>query len=99
MNTNYFYKTKALSPVAIVRDFYKQKDAQLEAMDRLGKLFGGAIAPMHDITSYFAGGVKLSKGRELDVHWRRPDEYGYRSLRQNAVPPKRHYQRDAGRHP
>lgn len=88
MNTSYFYKTEAPGPVAVVSDFYQQKDAQLEAMDRLGELFGGSIAPMRDITSHFAGGVKLSKGGELDVHWRRPDEYGYRSLRQNAVPPK-----------
>ena len=88
MSTSYFYKTEAPGPVAVVRDFYQQKDDQLEAMERLGELFGGAIAPMRDITSHFAGGVKLSKSGELDVHWRRPDEYGYRSLRQNPVPPK-----------
>lgn len=88
MNSRYFYKTAAPGPVLIVRHFYEQKDAQLEAMKHLGQLFGGAIAPMYDITGHFAGGVKLSHSNELDVHWRRPDEYGYRSLRQNAVIPK-----------
>ena len=43
---------------------------------------------MHDLDSNFAGGVKLCGSRELDVHWRRPDEWGYRSLRAKAVPPK-----------
>ncbi len=88
MNNNYFYKTAAPGPVLVVRNFYLKKDAQLEAMKKLGKLFGGAIAPMYDITSHFAGGVKLSISSELDVHWRRADEYGYRSLRKSAVPPK-----------
>lgn len=86
--SSYFYKTVAPDAVAIVRRFYEQKDAQLAAMQCLGELFGGAIAPMRDITSHFAGGVKLGSGRELDMHWRRPDEWGYRSLRAAAVVPK-----------
>ena len=86
--SSYYYKTVAPDAVAIVRRFYDQKDTQLAAMQRLGELFGGAIAPMRDITSHFAGGVKLSASRELDAHWRRPDEWGYRSLRAAAVVPK-----------
>lgn len=86
--TSYFYKTSAPEPVAIVRDFYDRKDSQLDAMDRLGKLFGGAVAPMRDVTSHFAGGVKLSSSRELDVYWRRPDNFGYRSLRAKPTLPK-----------
>lgn len=85
---SYYYKSTAPAVVAIVREFYQQKDALNEAMHRLGKVFGGDIAPMRDITSHFAGGVKLSGGRELDVHWRRPDDWGYRSLRQNPSIPK-----------
>lgn len=88
MNSRYFYKTAAPGPVVIVRHFYEQKDVQLEAMKHLGKLLGGPIAPMYDITGHFAGGVRLPNSHEVDVHWRRPDEYGYRSLRQNAKPPK-----------
>ena len=86
--SNYFYKTVAPEAVAIVRGFYDQKDTQLAAMQRLGEIFGGAVAPMHDLTSHFAGGVKLSAGSELDAHWRRPDDWGYRGLRSAAVIPK-----------
>ncbi|WP_296187915.1 hypothetical protein [Pseudomonas sp. UBA1879] len=85
---SYFYKSEAPATVAIVRDFYDRKDAQRAAMKRLGELFGGVIAPMQDMTSCYAGGVKLSSSRELDVHWCRPDDHGYRSLRTNAIPPK-----------
>ncbi|MGR6474407.1 hypothetical protein ACUZXZ_01195 [Pseudomonas juntendi] len=83
-----YYKSEAADVVAIVQEFYQAKDLFNSRLADLGKVFGGAIAPMRDITSHFAGGVKLSASRELDVHWRRPDEYGYRSLRQKAVPPK-----------
>lgn len=85
---HHFYKSDATDVMAIVQEFYQAKDQFNERLLDLGKVFGGAIAPMHDITSYFAGGVKLSASNELDVHWRRPDEYGYRSLRHKAVPPK-----------
>jgi hypothetical protein len=86
--SNYFYKSEAPEVVAIVQEFYQAKGLLNERMVALGKLFGGDIAPMRDITSHYAGGVKLSASRELDVHWCRPDEYGYRSLRQQATPPK-----------
>lgn len=86
--SNYFYKSEAPEVVSIVQEYYQAKDLLNEQLAELGKLFGGAIAPMRDITSHFAGGVKLSASRELDVHWCRPDDYGYRSLRQQAVPPK-----------
>ena len=85
---NYFYKSEAPEVVAIVREFYQAKDLMNERMVELGKLFGGDIAPMRNITSHYAGGVKLSDSRELDIHWCRPDEYGYRGLRQKAVPPR-----------
>lgn len=32
--------------------------------------------------------MKISGSRELDVHWRRPDDYGYRALRNAAKPEK-----------
>ncbi|MEK2611102.1 hypothetical protein WLF18_18510 [Pseudomonas shirazensis] len=85
---HHFYKSEAPEVVAIVQEFYQEKELLNKRMADLGKLFGGSIAPMRDVTSYFAGGVKLSASRELDVHWCRPDERGYRSLRQQAVPPK-----------
>lgn len=85
---HHYYKSEAPEVVATVQEFYQAKDQLNERLAELGKIFGGAIAPMHDVTSHFAGGVKLSASPELDVHWRRPDEYGYRSLRHKAVPPK-----------
>lgn len=85
---HHYYKSEAPETVAIVKEFYQAKDLLNERLVALGELFGGTVAPMHDITSHFAGGVKLSASRELDVHWRRPDEYGYRGLRHKAVPQK-----------
>lgn len=81
---NYFYKSEAPATVAIVREFYAAKDGFNAALVALGALFGSTIAPMRDITSHYAGGVKLSGSRDLDVYWCRPDEYGYRSLRTAA---------------
>ncbi|WP_025808360.1 hypothetical protein [Pseudomonas chlororaphis] len=85
---HHFYKSEAPETVAIVRQFYQAKAVLNERLVALGGLFGGTVAPMRDITSHFAGGVKLSASHDLDAHWRRPDEHGFRSLRQKAVPPK-----------
>ncbi|MNH08011.1 hypothetical protein D3C81_765460 [compost metagenome] len=85
---HHYYKSEAPEAVAIVQEFYQAKDLLNERLAALGELFGGTVAPMRDITSHFAGGVKLSASRELDVHWCRPDEHGFRSLRQKAAPPK-----------
>lgn len=84
----HYYKSEAAGTVDIVRDYYRAKDQFQQQLKALGAVIGGEIAPMHDIDSNFAGGVKLSESRELDVHWRRPDEWGFRSLRSKAVPPK-----------
>lgn len=85
---HYHYKSEAPSTVAIVQDYYRARDQFQQQLDALGQLFGGAVAPMHDVTSHYAGGVKLSAARTLDVHWRRPDEWGFRELRVKPVPPK-----------
>ena len=86
--THYFYKSTAPAAVAIVREYFEAKGAHGAALVALGKLFGGDVAPMRDMDSCFAGGVKLSASRELDAHWCRPDDWGYRALRRSAVPPK-----------
>ncbi|MBH3422882.1 hypothetical protein [Pseudomonas gessardii] len=85
---NYFYKSSEPATVAIVREFFLMKDVLSAQLIALGVHFGGKVAPMRDITSHFAGGVKLSGGAELDVHWCRPDDHGYRSLRTAAKPGK-----------
>lgn len=86
--SNFFYKSAAPATVAIVHEFYTAKDALDAGLIALGELLGGPVASMRNLTSHFAGGVKLSSSRELDVHWCRPDEHGYRSLRTAAKPAK-----------
>lgn len=85
---DYFYKSSAPETVSIVRSFYVKKDAFSALLTALGVHFGGKVAPMRDVDSHFAGGVKLSGGTELDVHWCRPDNHGYRTLRAAAKPGK-----------
>lgn len=84
----HYYKSQAPDVVAIVQDFYEAKAQHDQQLGKLGEVMGGKVAHMRDITSLFAGGVKLPADRSLDVHWRRPDEHGFRSLRTAAVPPK-----------
>lgn len=81
---DFFYKSSEPATVAIVQEFYRQKDILIAQMAVLGSLLGGKVAPMRDLTSHFAGGVKLTGGADLDAHWCRPDDYGYRSLRSTA---------------
>lgn len=85
---DYFYKSSEPETVAIVQSFYVMKDAFSALLIALGENFGGKVAPMRDVDSHFAGGVKLSGGAELDVHWCRPDGHGYRALRTAAKPGK-----------
>lgn len=85
---DYFYKSNEPATVAIVRDFYIQRDTLNAQQAELGRIFGGKVASMRGITSLFTGGIKLSGGPELDVHWRRADDHGYRSLRSSAKPVK-----------
>lgn len=86
--SNYMYKTTAPAVVAAVIAWdakRKEWDAQRA---KLGQVFGGAASPMRSGNRSYVGGVKISDSRELDVHWCRPDEYGYRALRSSAKPAK-----------
>ena len=86
--SEFFYKSNDPETVAIVREFYAQKVIFLNQLVVLGSVLGGKVAPMRDIDSNFAGGVKLNGGGERDVHWCRPDDRGYRTLRAAAKPGK-----------
>lgn len=86
--SSFFYKSVAPTTVAIVSEFYVAKDAFNDRLQALGELIGGQVASMRSLTDHRAGGVKLSNSRELDVHWCRPDDHGYRSLRCAAKPAK-----------
>lgn len=85
---DFFYKSSDRATVLIVHEFYVQKDVFLAQLTVLGSMFGGKVASMRDADSHFAGGVKLIGGAELDVHWCRPDDHGYRSLRAAPKPGK-----------
>ena len=81
--SNYMYKTTAPAVVAAVIAWdakRKEWDAQRA---KLGQVFGGSASPMRSGSRSYVG-VKLSASRDLDVHWRRPDQYGYRALRSSA---------------
>lgn len=82
--SSYFYKSAAPTTLAIVSEYSAARDAFQARLVALGELLGGPVAPMRDLTSHFAGGVKLSVSSELDAHWCRPDDHGYRSLRAAA---------------
>lgn len=85
---DFFYKSSEHATVLIVHEFYVKKDVFLAQLTVLGSLFGGKVAAMRDVDSHYAGGVKLSGGAELNVHWCLPDDHGYRSLRAAAKPGK-----------
>ena len=86
--SSYFYKTTDASVLAAVAA-WDAKLADFHAKrEKMADVFGGPGSPMHSGGDKYVGGVKISASHDLDVHWRRPDEYGYRSLRSNPKPEK-----------
>ncbi|QHG64316.1 hypothetical protein [Pseudomonas putida] len=81
---SYFYKTESPKVLAAVRAWDEKKAAWNAKREHLGRIFGADASPMYSGSRNYVGGIKLSASRDLDVHWCRPDEYGYRSLRRNA---------------
>lgn len=84
----HYYKSEDATVVAIVQEYFQARDQFHQQLLVLGNVFGGKVAPMRCLTSHFAGGISLPADRALDVHWKRPDDHGFRSLRQNASIPK-----------
>ena len=82
--SNYMYKTTAPAVVAAVIAWDAKRAAWNTQRAKLGQVFGGETSPMRSGSRSYVGGVKLSASRDLDVHWCRPDQYGYRSLRSSA---------------
>lgn len=85
---SYYYKTSAHSVLDAVAAWDAKRAAFHAQRIKLGQMFGGDASPMYSGGDNYVGGVKLSTDRELDVHWRRPDGYGYRALRNAAKPEK-----------
>ncbi|WP_225935650.1 MULTISPECIES: hypothetical protein [Pseudomonas] len=81
---SYFYKTESATVLAAVRAWDEKKAAWDAQRTKLGEAFGADASPMYSGTRNDIGGIKHSASRDLDVHWCRPDEYGYRSLRRAA---------------
>lgn len=82
------YKSTAPTTVAIVQELFQARAELRRKAEMLGELMGGKVAIMHTATRFYIGGVNLSYDRALDVHWRRPDDFGYRALRIKAQPAK-----------
>lgn len=86
--SDYFYKTTAPSVLAAVQAWDSTRaDFDTKRM-KLKDVFGGQGSPMSSGNDSYVGGVKISDSRELDVNWRRPDDYGYRALRSAPQPEK-----------
>ena len=86
--TSYHYKTTSPSALAVVTSWEAKKADFDSKRKSLSGVFGGSGSPMSSGGDSYVGGVKISDSRDLDVHWRRPDEYGYRALRNVAKPEK-----------
>lgn len=85
---NYMYKTTDRAVVAAVFAWDTKRATWNAQRAKLGQVLGGETSPMRSGSRSYVGGVKLSASRELDVHWCRPDQYGYRALRSSAKPAK-----------
>lgn len=86
--SNYMYKTTAPAVVAAVIAWDSKRKAWDAQRAKLGAVFGGLASPMRCGSLSHVGGVNLSSSRDHDVHWCRPDQYGYRALRSSAKPAK-----------
>ncbi len=82
--SNYMYKTTAPAVADAVIAWDAKRAAWNTQRAKLGQVFGGETSPMRSGSRSYVGGVKLSASRDLDVHWCRPDQYGYRALRSSA---------------
>ncbi|QOD00321.1 hypothetical protein ID616_11790 [Pseudomonas putida] len=88
MSTSYHYKTTSPAVLEAVLAWDEKLKAFHGQREALTKIFGGPGSPMYSGNDKYVGGVKISASRDLDVHWCRPDDHGYRSLRTAAKIPK-----------
>ncbi len=88
MSTSYHYKTTSPTVLDAVRAWGEKLKAFHAQRKKLAKVFGGEGSPMYSGNDKYVGGVKISASRELDAHWCRPDDHGYRALRNAPKIPK-----------
>jgi hypothetical protein len=63
------YKTTAPAVIAAVIAWDAERAAWNAQRAKSGQMFGGETSPMRSGSRSYVGGVKLSAGRKLDVHW------------------------------
>lgn len=86
---SFYYRSSTPRIVAQVRAWFLQRDVFEDQRKKLGEAFGAEASVMRGIDSQYIGGVKLQgSSADLDVHWRQPDNYGFRQLRNAGQPPK-----------
>lgn len=86
---SFYYRTTTPRIVALVRAWYLQREVFDDQRKTLGEAFGAEVSSMRGIDSQYVGGVKLQgNAADLDVHWRQPDNHGFRQLRNAGQPPK-----------
>ncbi|WP_281686727.1 hypothetical protein [Pseudomonas citronellolis] len=85
---SFYYCSTTPRIVALVRAWYLQRDVFEAQRKQLGEAFGAEASVMRGIDSQYIGGLKLPPAPDLDVHWRQPDNYGFRNLRTAGQPPK-----------
>ncbi|MEG1081423.1 MAG: hypothetical protein RSE44_23020 [Pseudomonas sp.] len=88
MSTSYHYKTTSSAVLEAVRAWDEKLKAFHAQREKLADIFGGPGSPMYSGNDKYVGGVKISTSKDLDLHWCRPDDHGYRSLRTAAKIPK-----------
>lgn len=78
------YLSHAPEVVRAIQAWEQQQATFYQARQRLGDVFGGVAVSFAWLQTQFIGGIRLAGGVELDRHWRRPDRWGYRTLRLRA---------------
>lgn len=79
--SSYYYKATAPSVLAAALAWDEKRTAFHAQREKMADIFGWPGSPMRSGNDNCVGGVKISASKDLDAHWCRPDDHGYRSLR------------------
>lgn len=77
----HYYKSNSPAILAALVTWKNQKKTFESARKALASTFGGPASIMIRGPLQYVAGVRINRDSELDVHWRKKDRYGYRSLR------------------
>lgn len=79
--SQYFYKTTEPAALAAIAKINAEHQEFIRKCEALKEIFGGPGSSMSSGVYSYIGGVKIGYDAALDVHWKRPDQWGYRDLR------------------